>query len=239
MPAKDDTGRDQSTEYKADNRVEQDASASAVYAANRDVAMEAGLRSSMANPQNEAHLAGGKHGDSMNAIGDNVRDAAAEREGGRPIGNYERDMVAQQGVESKYLNPTMQQDISQQQAVLQDTQSRDSGRAQDAAAGMMAASSAMPRDLDEHTKKSSQEGLLGDANPLTGKEAAKSPMGAALSQAREGGVMGALGKSGASMGGGASLFGDGGKGLAAPDTPGQEAFTAGKAQQSLPSARGR
>lgn len=230
-----DAKRDQSEEHRM-TRAREDAEAMKIFAADRQTELEAGMRSNMSNPLNESHLSGGgKHGDSSNVFADEVRDEAAEVASVRPIAGYERDIVASQAVDSKYLNPTMEHnafeasmEVQQQAAIQQDT-----GIAVAGAAAEAAAMSETPQDLDQHTQKSAQEGLLGAANPLTGREAAGGGMAAALSQARESGAIGALGKSGASMGGGNSLFGDGGKSIAAPSTPGQKEFTAAKQQDSM------
>lgn len=231
-----DAKRDQSEEYKmgqvqgAVDPMAQFAGSMGGLAANRDVDLAAGMRSTMSNPLNEGHLAGGAHGDASNAIGDEVRDEAERNGGQRGIAGYERDIVAGQSMDSKYLNPTMQNDAFQasmeaeQQAAVQ----QDTGIGADIAAAAAIGASETPRDLDEHTAKSAEEGILGAGNPVTGKEGALGGgMGAALAQAREGGVMKALGESGMSMGGGGnSLF----KGSSMA-TPGLDQARADKAEQ--------
>lgn len=230
-----DAKRDQSEEYKmgqvqgAVDPMAQFVDSMGGLAANRDVDLAAGMRSTMSNPLNEGHLAGGEHGDSTNAIGDEVRDEAERNGGQRGIAGYERDIVAAQSMDAKYLNPTMQNDAFQasmeaeQMAAIE----QDAGGADVAAAAAVGASD-MPRDLDEHTAQSAEGGILGAGNPVTGKEGALGGgMGAALAQAREGGVMQAFGQSGMSMGGGGnSLF----KGSSMA-TPGLDQARADKAEQ--------
>jgi hypothetical protein len=245
MPAKDDIGRDQSIEHKA-TTAERDAGAAQVYAANRDVAQAAGMIAAATNRHNEAHLAGGahQHGKGSNAIGDDVLDAAAKDKTG--MEGYEAAVVASQGVESQYLNPTMQNDAfaeGQRLSNERDGAIREADRASPAQGeGGPTPADAMAAGTDgltlatAHSAQSlsfggrdapAQERMPGGAGQDTNNQFAQIMEKSGLR-----GAFADIAASGATMGGRQGMFGDAKGQLAAPATPGQEEHAAKKAEMA-------
>ena len=246
--------RNQSHEYAVSQAVQQDADFMRILVANYPADIIASLKSAMSNPINEAHLAGGKHGDPSNAIGDEARNELAEKSATSPMKAYEASIMEKQSADPKYLhNPTTGDAFKASEEAQQFANEMQSWMALEAhtsGSELMAATAASPSfggaetpdNLTDATIQSARGGVFGEANPVTGKEAqGKSQMDNAKNKVRESGAIGALKESGASMGK-QSLSGDGGKSLgAAPTvTPNQKEFVAAKReQQSEPVAAAR
>lgn len=245
MLGKGDIGREKAVEERG-SAAAKDAGAASVYAANRDVSIAAGMIAAAANPHNESHLAGGakEHGKSSNAIGDDVLDAAAKGKSG--MDGYEAGMVAAQGVESQYLNPTMQNDAfkEEQSATIQhDTKGREAVRsmpAQDIGGPTPADAAALGTDgLSLATAHSAQNLTFGKDAPkqeqVPGGLDAKTQNTFAAIMEKSGlrDSFASIAASGATMGGKQSLFGDSKGQLAVPSTPGHEKPASQKASASM------